>query len=76
MIRHSLEIEIHISTLKNGRIDRCNNQFKIRKILGKPYFNDIKTFKVGNFQQQYPFHYVDKNWLTDDIIKSLEDEIR
>jgi hypothetical protein len=39
------------------------------------YFNTIKTFKVGNFQQQYPFHYVDKNWLTDDIIKSLENEI-
>ena len=39
------------------------------------YFSDIKTFKVGNFQQQYPFHYVDKNWLTDDIIKSLENEV-
>ena len=40
------------------------------------YFNDISTFKIGNFQQQYPFHYVDKNWLTDDIIKSLENEIK
>ena len=39
------------------------------------YFSDIQTFKVGNFQQQYPFHYVDKNWLTDDIIKSLENEV-
>ena len=39
------------------------------------YFSDIKTFKIGNFQQQYPFHYVDKNWLTDDIITSLENEI-
>lgn len=39
------------------------------------YFNNIRTFKVGNFQQRYPFHYVDKNWLTDDIIKSLENEV-
>ena len=38
------------------------------------YFNSIKEFKVGNFQQRYPFHYVDKNWLTDEIIESLENE--
>ncbi len=39
------------------------------------YFNNIKEFKIGNFQQRYPFHYVDKNWLTDEIIESLENEI-
>jgi hypothetical protein len=40
------------------------------------YFTSIKDFKIGNFQQQYPFHYVDKSWLTEDIIKSMEDELR
>lgn len=40
------------------------------------YFSSIKDFKIGNFQQFYPFHYVDKDWLTEDIISSLENEIR
>ena len=40
------------------------------------YFSSVSNFKVGNFQQHYPFHYVDKEWLTNNIIETLEDEIR
>lgn len=28
---------------------------------------------VNQFRQEYPFHYVQKDWLTDDIIKQIED---
>ena len=37
------------------------------------YYKDCKNFKVGNFQQQLPFHYVEKDWLTDKMIKQMED---
>ncbi|MDA8897415.1 hypothetical protein N9I83_00100 [bacterium] len=37
------------------------------------YYNDCKNFKIGNFQQQLPFHYVEKEWLTDKMIKQMED---
>ena len=30
------------------------------------------TLLVGNYRQQYPFHYVEKGWLTDDIVRKLE----
>ena len=36
------------------------------------YYKDCKNFKVGNFQQQLPFHYVEKDWLTDKMIKQME----
>jgi hypothetical protein len=35
------------------------------------YFANNKLI-VGNFNQQYPFHYIDKQWLTSDIIETLE----
>ena len=28
---------------------------------------------VNQFRQNYPFHYVQKEWLTDTIIKQIED---
>jgi hypothetical protein len=37
------------------------------------YFTNDCKLKVGNYQQYYPFHYHIKEWLTDDIIKKLED---
>lgn len=36
------------------------------------YFKSYKDFKVGNFQQTLPFHYVDKTWLTDKVLEQLE----
>ena len=36
------------------------------------YFTKEGTLKIGNFQQDLPFHYQIKEWLTDDIIKKLE----
>ena len=31
------------------------------------------TLKVGNYQQYLPFHYQIKEWLSDDIVKKLEE---
>ena len=36
------------------------------------YFTDDCKLKVGNYQIFYPFHYHVKEWLTDDIVKKLE----
>jgi hypothetical protein len=39
------------------------------------YYRDCAYFKVGNFQQLWPFHYVDKNWLTDAMIRQMEQQL-
>lgn len=36
------------------------------------YYRSYKDFHVGNFAQTLPFHYVEKNWLTSDMIKQME----
>ena len=36
------------------------------------YYNNYANFKVGNFQQSLPFHYVEKHWLTDAMLKQME----
>lgn len=38
------------------------------------YFRDDCGFKIGNYEQQLPFHYHIKEWLTDDIVKQLENK--
>ena len=38
------------------------------------YYNTYKDFKIGNFQQLLPFHYVEKDWLTMKMIKQLEQD--
>lgn len=38
------------------------------------YYNNCRDFKIGNFSQTYPFHYVEKDWLTKDMIAQLEEE--
>lgn len=41
--------------------------------LGLPtHFAGLDNIKIGNYSQKYPLHYVDKNWLTDDIMIALE----
>lgn len=39
------------------------------------YFRDDGKFKVGNYEQVLPFHYHVKEWLTDDIISTLEKRV-
>jgi hypothetical protein len=39
------------------------------------YFSDDGTFKIGNYQQTLPFHYHIKSWLTDGMIKTLEQRV-
>lgn len=38
------------------------------------YYKNCKEFKIGNFQQTLPFHYVVKDWMTADMIKQMEQE--
>jgi hypothetical protein len=37
---------------------------------------DDGSLLVGNYRQQYPFHYVEKDWLTDNIVAKLEKAAR
>jgi len=36
------------------------------------YFDDNCGLKIGNFQQQGVFHYTEKDFLDDKILKKLE----
>lgn len=36
------------------------------------YFTSHDNFKIGNFRQNLPFHYVEDKWLTDEIVEKLE----
>lgn len=38
------------------------------------YYKNCKEFKIGNFQQMLPFHYTEKNWLTDKMVEQMEKE--
>ena len=38
------------------------------------YYKTYTDFKIANFQQTRPFHYVEKTWLTDSMIKDMEEE--
>lgn len=39
------------------------------------YFMEDGTFMIGNYRQTLPFHYYVKNWLTNDMIKILENRV-
>ena len=36
------------------------------------YYRSYSDFHIGNFAQQLPFHYVEKDWLTSNMIKQME----
>jgi hypothetical protein len=36
------------------------------------YYHRYNDFKIGNFQQLLPFHYVEKKWLNNSMIKQME----
>lgn len=38
------------------------------------YYDSYNNFKVGNFQQTLPFHYVEPEWMTSEKIKQMERE--
>ena len=40
------------------------------------FFNNDCELYIGNFKQNYPVHYHDKSFLTDDIIKTLERKVK
>jgi hypothetical protein len=39
------------------------------------YFSDDGTFKIGGYEQVLPFHYQQKEWLTNDMISILEKRV-
>ena len=39
------------------------------------YFSKDCDLKIGNYKQTLPFHYQDKEFLTDEIIVKLEKKI-
>jgi hypothetical protein len=36
------------------------------------YYKTYNDFKIGNFQQLLPFHYVQKDWMTEKRIQQME----
>ena len=38
------------------------------------YYNTYKDFKIGNFQQLLPFHYVEKDWISNTMLKQMEED--
>ena len=39
------------------------------------YYKSFDSFKIGSFQQMYPFHYVEKGWMDKQKIKQMEQAI-
>jgi len=39
------------------------------------YFANYDNFKIHNFAQQLPFHYVEDEWLTTEIINNMESQL-
>lgn len=39
------------------------------------YYDTYSNFKVGNFQQLLPFHYVEKDWMTSAMIEQMEKDL-
>jgi hypothetical protein len=64
---HSLPTFVHM----RGRIQGANVMDNWSKNIPS-YIGVNQTLVVGNFLQTYPFHYLDKQWLTPEIIKTLE----
>ena len=73
-----------LKNLKNvywilGGIPKKGDQFNLSKKHCKNFKtfifgNNYKDFKIGNFQQLLPFHYVEKDWLTAKMIKQMEQD--
>lgn len=64
-----VHMKSHLQNIKNASIkDKWTDSIPT-------YFSSCDTFKIGNFQQQLPFHYVEKDWLTKDMITRMEDRL-
>jgi len=55
----------HVQNIQDGVSDTWSDSIPT-------YYRSYKDFKIGNFQQQYPFHYVEKDWMDTNKIKQLE----
>jgi hypothetical protein len=51
-----------------------NSPLTWREMVGS-YFNDKCELKIGNFKQSNIFHYTEYDFLTDNIVKSLEKKV-
>lgn len=39
------------------------------------FYSSHANFKIGNYRQTLPFHYVQKEWLTNEMISQMEQEL-
>ena len=39
------------------------------------YYDSYNNFKIGNFQQLMPFHYVEKDWMNENKVKQMEKDL-
>lgn len=64
-----IHMKSHIQNIPTGVIaDKWNDTLPT-------YYADHTNFKVGNFQQLLPFHYVEKDWLTQTMIERMEEQL-
>lgn len=64
---------VHMKSHLQGINERLISEDWTRHI--PTYFMDDGSFIIGNYRQHVPFHYYVKTWLTDDMIKILENRV-
>jgi len=63
-----VHMKSHVQDLPSSQIDeKWTNTLPT-------YYDTYSNFKIGNFQQLYPFHYVEKDWMTDSMVKQMEQD--
>jgi hypothetical protein len=63
-----VHMKSHVQNIKQVQIsDLWTNSLPV-------YYSKYNSFKVGNYQQTLPFHYVDKDWITNSMIKQMEND--
>ena len=63
---------VHMKTQCQGFTRQYSEDWT--KHIASYYSSDCKL-RIGNYNQTLPFHYRDKNFLTDDIIVKLEKKL-
>lgn len=68
MVPTFVHMKSHIQNIQNARLsEKWTDSIPT-------YFQSYNNFYVGNFIQTLPFHYVEKDWLTPQMIKQMEQQ--